>query len=212
MGVGTVTPHASAKLDVESTEQGFLCPRMTSIQRESIIDPAEGLLVFDTNDSVFWFYSGVEWKSLEAEVPSFPSDFVFSNLSQSGLANSGPTVLGSNIISASATDTDGGWLQIHAFGNVSSDSSSITFRFAGNDLIFPIQTQGNWEANLRVYRESALSMKAVGSITVGGSIITNQLVSAHNFDSDMLFQILFTQEPAILNGISLEGFSISRSN
>ena len=95
---------------------------------------------------------------------------------------------------------------------MSSDSSSITFRFAGNDLIFPIQTQGNLEANLRVYRESALSMKAVCSITVGGSIITNQLVSAHNFDSDMLFQILFTQEPAILNGISLEGFSISRSN
>jgi hypothetical protein len=212
MGIGTLTPHPSAKLDVESSSQGFLCPRMTTVERESISDPAQGLLVFDTSDSAFWFYSGVSWNSLELEIPNFPLDFVFSDLSQIGLANAGPTVLGNHVISASSTDIDGGWLQIHAFGSVSSDSSSIIFRFQGNDLIFPLQAQGDWEANIRVYRENSLNMKAIGTVSVGGSLITSRLVTAHDFESDMLFQIIFTQEPAELNGINLEGFSISRSN
>ncbi len=212
MGIGTTTPDASAKLDIESTEQGFLCPRMTSEQREAISNPAEGLLVYDLSDSVFWFYSGNEWKSLEVEIPNFPSDFIYSDLSQTGLANEGPTVLGTAIIPSSATNSDGGWIQIHAFGSVISDSASIIFRFQGNDLIFPIQTQGVWEANIRVYRENALSLKATGSVFVGTESITSQIIAAHNFDSDMLLQLLFTQDPPALNGINLEGFSVSRIN
>ena len=46
VGVGTVTPHASAAFEVESTIKGFLPPRMTKRQMESIITPAEGLIVY----------------------------------------------------------------------------------------------------------------------------------------------------------------------
>lgn len=44
-GIGTVTPHASAKLDVSATDKGFLPPRMTASQRNAIATPATGLLV-----------------------------------------------------------------------------------------------------------------------------------------------------------------------
>ena len=48
-GVGTATPDASAKLEVASTNKGFLPPRMTAIQRAAIVSPANGLLVYQTD-------------------------------------------------------------------------------------------------------------------------------------------------------------------
>jgi hypothetical protein len=51
VGIGTSTPHASAKLDISSTEKGLLVPRMTSEQRDLILSPAFGLLIFNTTES-----------------------------------------------------------------------------------------------------------------------------------------------------------------
>jgi len=45
-------PHASAMLEVKSTEKGTLISRMTYDQRNAISDPAEGLLVYCTNCGV----------------------------------------------------------------------------------------------------------------------------------------------------------------
>ncbi|PXV68191.1 hypothetical protein CLV62_102223 [Dysgonomonas alginatilytica] len=48
IGVNTTTPHSSAALDVESTNQGVLLPRMATSQKRAIVSPASGLLVYDT--------------------------------------------------------------------------------------------------------------------------------------------------------------------
>src|ERR1700733_11200018 len=49
---------ASAILDLSSTAQGALVPRMTTTQRTSISAPATGLLVYDSTMSSFYFNSG----------------------------------------------------------------------------------------------------------------------------------------------------------
>lgn len=49
VGINTTNPHASAALDVESTNKGVLLPRMTTIQKNGIANPASGLLVYDIN-------------------------------------------------------------------------------------------------------------------------------------------------------------------
>ncbi len=49
VGVGTTTPNASAVLDASSTTQGFLPPRMTYAQRNAIVNPAAGLIVYCTD-------------------------------------------------------------------------------------------------------------------------------------------------------------------
>ena len=49
VGIGTATPDASAKLDIASTTKGFLPPRMTTAQRDAIVSPATGLVIFNTS-------------------------------------------------------------------------------------------------------------------------------------------------------------------
>ncbi|MGE3800965.1 MAG: beta strand repeat-containing protein [Candidatus Kapaibacterium sp.] len=56
VGIGTIAPHPSAKLDVVSTTGGFLLPRMTEAQRDAIASPANALLIFNTTVNEFqWF-------------------------------------------------------------------------------------------------------------------------------------------------------------
>ncbi|MBO3117483.1 hypothetical protein J4050_12035, partial [Winogradskyella sp. DF17] len=65
VGIGTTTPDASSMLDIESTTSGILIPRMTQAQRLAIGTPANGLLVYQTNGSLgFWFYDGLGWNQL----------------------------------------------------------------------------------------------------------------------------------------------------
>ncbi|MBU0765555.1 MAG: hypothetical protein KJ607_12035 [Bacteroidetes bacterium] len=56
--------HSSAMLDVKSTDKGVLIPRLTTAQRLLVINPATGLLVFDSDEGSFFFYNGTEWLDL----------------------------------------------------------------------------------------------------------------------------------------------------
>ncbi len=57
-------PHASAMLDIKSTNKGFLAPRMTSAERAAIVSPALGLLVYETTSNAIWVYNGTTWVQL----------------------------------------------------------------------------------------------------------------------------------------------------
>ncbi|MGB5988871.1 MAG: tail fiber protein, partial [Marinifilaceae bacterium] len=61
VGVGTAggTLNTSAKLEVKSTSQGFLPPRMSTVERNAIASPAVGLVVFDTNRNNLFLYAGM---------------------------------------------------------------------------------------------------------------------------------------------------------
>ncbi len=61
VGIGTTTPNASAKVEIASTTQGFLPPRMTSVQRDAIAAPAIGLVIFNTTTNCLNFFIGSGW-------------------------------------------------------------------------------------------------------------------------------------------------------
>ncbi|GAA3621682.1 hypothetical protein GCM10022397_04290 [Flavivirga jejuensis] len=61
VGIGTTTPDPSSILDITSTTQGFLPPRMTEIQRDAITSPAEGLFIYNTDSKCFQYYKGMVW-------------------------------------------------------------------------------------------------------------------------------------------------------
>jgi hypothetical protein len=65
VGIGTNTPHPSSLLELSESSKGLLIPRMTLAQRNAILNPAEGLMVYQTNDTIgFWYYSTGNWFSL----------------------------------------------------------------------------------------------------------------------------------------------------
>jgi hypothetical protein len=57
-------PHSSAMLDVKSTTKGLLIPSMTTAQRNLILTPAEGLLIFNTTISQLNQRQGGAWRTL----------------------------------------------------------------------------------------------------------------------------------------------------
>ncbi|POB13417.1 tail fiber domain-containing protein [Halobacteriovorax sp. DA5] len=91
-GIGT-TPDASAALDVSSTTKGFLPPRMTSVQRNAIASPAEGLVVYDTDIQSLYIYQGSTWNSLGVNLSGAGDAESFVHVSFSGGTHSGSGVL-----------------------------------------------------------------------------------------------------------------------
>ena len=61
VGIGTITPDLSSVLDISSTTQGMLAPRMTTAQRIAIASPANGLMVYDTDIKAFHYYNSTAW-------------------------------------------------------------------------------------------------------------------------------------------------------
>jgi hypothetical protein len=61
---GTFTDVASAILNVNSTTQGFLPPRMTTTQKNTIASPATGLVVYDTTLNKLAVYTGATWETV----------------------------------------------------------------------------------------------------------------------------------------------------
>lgn len=59
VGINTTSPDPSSVLDIRSgkTLGGLLTPRMTTLERNSIPNPAESLLVFDTDLKAFYYYN-----------------------------------------------------------------------------------------------------------------------------------------------------------
>jgi uncharacterized protein (TIGR02145 family) len=64
VGIGTSTPNASAKVEIASTTQGFLPPRMTTAQRDAIASPGVGLIIFNTTSNCLNFYIGTNWNEV----------------------------------------------------------------------------------------------------------------------------------------------------
>ncbi|MBI4946601.1 MAG: hypothetical protein HY840_09390 [Bacteroidetes bacterium] len=47
----------SAMLDVSATDRGVLIPRMTQTERNAIVNPANSLLIYQTNNSPGYYYN-----------------------------------------------------------------------------------------------------------------------------------------------------------
>ena len=74
IGIGTVTPHPSAILDVFSTDKGLLPPRMTEAEMNAINNPAEGLMIYClgcTQNGVY-IYNDSEFRLLQFFDPPLP--------------------------------------------------------------------------------------------------------------------------------------------
>ncbi len=83
-GIGTTTPDASSLLEIKSTAKGILIPRMSQHQRDNISLPAQGLIIYQTNNSPgFYYYDGSQWNPVSGK----NADQSLSNLTQPTAVN-----------------------------------------------------------------------------------------------------------------------------
>src|SRR3954470_7031803 len=64
VGIGTTAPDPSSLLDLKASDKGFLAPRLTTTQRLAVINPAEGLLVYDITVGCFFYFKSTQWVSM----------------------------------------------------------------------------------------------------------------------------------------------------
>src|ERR1700687_1286332 len=65
VGIGTTTPNASSILEIRASNKGLLIPRTSTTSRTAIVNPAKGLMVYDTTTGSFWFHNGSAWTQVE---------------------------------------------------------------------------------------------------------------------------------------------------
>jgi hypothetical protein len=71
VGIGNSTPAVSSVLDITSTSKGFLAPRMSTTERNLIANPADGLLIYNTDELNLNAYSqSAGWKVLASAFKS----------------------------------------------------------------------------------------------------------------------------------------------
>ena len=100
VGIGTTIPDKSAALDVSSTTQGLLPPRMTQSQRDAIAPAATaaGLTIYNTSTNKLNVWNGTAWTEAVSAVdhfvgPASSSTFAYTGSVQTYTVPAGVTSL-----------------------------------------------------------------------------------------------------------------------
>lgn len=192
--VGTISP--SAVLQADSTTKGFLAPRMTTAQRNAIVSPAVGLLIYNTDSNLFNFWTGSSWLPVGSPVgnvgdvqfnaggglfganPNFYWDITNARL---GIGNAAP---------AYTLDVTGIG---HFTGNLLADSNV----FIGGAT--PDQSQLNGNGNLYVYNSTSNAQLIVESNNTNGSLVFFQTGNEATYEWAISAQYNSPQALYILN-------------
>ena len=149
-------PDNSAILDVKSTTKGLLLPRMTNNQIELIAIPADGLLVYSTDDSkVYCFNSGDnEWKEIDYGTGTIEPWICGDVLIDTRDAKTYNTVqigaqcwmaenlnIGS-VINSSNNQTDDGLIEKYCYNNTESNCTIYGGLYQWNEMMQYVTTEG----------------------------------------------------------------------
>lgn len=129
-------PDNSAMLDIQSTTKGLLIPRMTTAQRDAIINPAQSLLIYNTTTKCLEVWENSQWNQIWCYSCPPPSNVTIT-------PSANPICEGSNLsLTASATGaTSWSWVGPNGFSsnqqsptinNVTPSSSGVYTLTASN--------------------------------------------------------------------------------
>ena len=182
-------PDASAVLDVQSTTQGMLVPRMTTTQRTAITSPADGLLVFDTDSGGFFFFQG-GWQSLSGGGGADDQTLTFDSTSNELSIENGNTVDLTPLVDKERDYSSFYHFPCSATPDFSIDTISSTFSDCGN-LYDSGGANGGYSNN------------EDQKFTIGGSLnaIYTRII-LHNLDIETLRDTLFIKDKVLVNNVT----------
>lgn len=117
VGFNNPNPDASSILDLKSTTKGLLIPRMDSVSRNNISSPADGLMVYDTDNDAFFFRDGStsSWKILPKASKTVNGINFSTNVGINTNATTNALTVSGNINTGSVTSS----------GNIQASSYSL---------------------------------------------------------------------------------------
>ncbi|MCO5251236.1 MAG: hypothetical protein M9949_07420 [Candidatus Kapabacteria bacterium] len=130
VGIGTTTPEVTALLDLVSTDKGLLVPRLTTANRDAIATPATGLMIYNTTNNRFEYYTGATW------VPILTNGIISLDNSRIFVGNASNIATGV-VLSGDATITNAGVLTIanNAITTAKINNNAITTAKIGNNQV-----------------------------------------------------------------------------
>ena len=220
VGIGTMTPDKTAALDVTwdsianlTTPLGTLIPRMTETQRDKIVNPANGLLIFNTDEECInaWSVDDNAWSSVcggtgksQFTLTSYcDSIFVFGNYLRNTAMN------GSNYLSIPVNVTKTGTYSITGTAsNAGADNgygfaAQGTFVSTGYQIILAM-AQGKPDRISPAGSPDIVSFMLNGVDYTGCTVSIDVHNPAANYD--------FSCGTAKFNGVYVKGAPLTTSN
>ncbi len=129
--IGGTIPSGSAELEIQSTRRGFLPPRLTLAERNAIVEPATGLIIFNTTLSCIEMNVGSPSMPIWVCVSTAAGVTTYGGLGCSGLGS----IQGSMFV---GSPVDGVTMALYAnvtwpgFWSLTSTQNGVTFSGSGN--------------------------------------------------------------------------------
>ncbi len=172
------SPDNSAMLDISSTDKGLLIPRMTEAQKNAIVQPATGLLIYQTDvDSGFHYNQGTpaapDWIRLTSIIDDTPTieEVLIQGNDGNGQDLFGVSRLGIGVSSTTLeaqinnSTSNGSFLQIteSSFGTAPTDG----FRLGIDNGIAQLNNQENTDMIFFTNNIERMRLDANGRLGIG---------------------------------------------
>jgi uncharacterized protein (TIGR02145 family) len=153
--IGASAPDPSAMLDVQSTDKGFLPPRMTSAERSAIQNPATGLIVLNTT---------LNCMEVNIGTPAQPTWSCLAVLNTVSAASATPSVDVNTALTAITHTTTGAT----GIGTATGLPAGVTASWAANTI-----TISGTPTAIGIFNYNIPLTGGIGSVSATGTITVN---------------------------------------
>jgi hypothetical protein len=180
---GTNTLVGSAVVAINSTDKGFLPPRMTTVQRDAISTPAEGLEIYNLDTNKPNYYNGTVWTTPAESGVCGVSDAAGAFTYYADLTTAIAAASSGDVVEVFANITETGAVTIVFKDGVNINGNGYTYTLSNATTInaFEVAASANQESsciNLDVIRSVGLGsaiktgLNSTGKIDFSGSTFT----------------------------------------
>jgi len=176
VGINTTDPDASSALDIVDDKRGILIPRMTTSEKNAIVDPAHSLLVYDTDLDGYYFNQGTsvapDWILLLTNIDTRDNYVIVKNVEDfPGGGQGGTITLDENtlyevnglITTDQSIDVNGAYL-------IGKDTNEDVLNYTGSGALFV----GSANAS---FRNITFNNSGTGSLFNLSASVTNSLIA-----------------------------------